>query len=111
MFLTEHFCRAEHFVRTYVVLVTFHFVCKGSAGELITPEETEVSGHFSGDGGRQALEEALRSLVPHYGFHHRPRSASHRAHEWLVRRKIQNQRIHAHAAHQKKSLTTLVLRN
>lgn len=60
---------------TYVVFVTFHVVSEGGAAELVGAEEAKVTGHLSGDGGGQTLEEALRTLVPHDGFHHRPHSA------------------------------------
>lgn len=76
--------QAEHFASTYVVFVTFHVVCKGGAAQLIGPEEAEVPRDFSGDGGGQALEEALRSLVPHNGFYHRPHCASDRAEGRMV---------------------------
>lgn len=69
----------RHFPSTYVVFVTFHVVCKGRAGELVGTEKAEVTGDFSGYGGGQALEEALWSLIPHDGFHHRPHCASVRA--------------------------------
>lgn len=62
--------------RTYVVFVTLHVVCKSSPAELVGAEEAEVARHLSGYGGGQSLEEPLRSLVPHDGFHHRPNSAS-----------------------------------
>lgn len=76
----------EYFAGTYVVLVAFLVVCKGSAAELIGTEEAEVAGDLSGYGGGQALEEALRSLVPHDGFHHGPHSASDRTVGWSVHR-------------------------
>lgn len=60
---------------TYVVFVTFHVVGEGGAAELVGAKEAKVTGHLSGDGGGQTLEEALRALVLHDGFHHRPHSA------------------------------------
>ena len=59
-----------NYTSTYVVSVTFHVVGKGGAAELIGTEEAEVTGDFSCYGGGQALEEALRPLIPHDGFHH-----------------------------------------
>lgn len=60
---------------TNVIFVTFHVVGEGGAAELVGAEEAEVAGHLSGDGGGQTLEEALRTLIPHDGFHYRPHSA------------------------------------
>lgn len=63
---------------TQVVFVTLHVVGEGGAAQLVGAEEAEVPGHFSGNGGGQALEEALRTLVPHDGLHHRPHRAADR---------------------------------
>lgn len=50
-------------------------VREGGAAELVGPEEAEVARDLSGYGGGKALEEALRSLVPHDGLHHGPHCA------------------------------------
>lgn len=55
---------------TYVVFITFHVVSEGSAAEFVGAKEAEVTGHLSGDGGGQTLEEAPRTLMAHDGFHH-----------------------------------------
>lgn len=57
---------------TDVVLGTSEIVGEGGAAQLVGPEEAEVSGHLPGDGGREALEEALRPLKGPDGPHHRP---------------------------------------
>lgn len=66
-------------VLTYVILVTLHVICKGSAGKFIGPKEAEVTGDLSGYGGGQTLEEALWPLVLHDGLHHGPHCAIERA--------------------------------
>lgn len=78
-------CRHNNSASTYVVFVTFHVVGEGGAAELVGTEEAEVTRDLSGDGGGQALEEALRSLIPHYGFDHRPHCASDRAEGHMAR--------------------------
>lgn len=70
---------SQHFASTYVIFATFHVVCKGGAAELVGTEEAEVTRDLPGYGGGQALEEALRTFIPHNGFHHRPHWAVERA--------------------------------
>lgn len=71
--------QAEHYAGTYVIFVTLHVVCEGSAAELIGTEEAKVTRDLSGYGGGQALEETLWSLIPHDWFHYGPHCASGRA--------------------------------
>lgn len=59
-------------VFTYVLFVTFHVVCKQCAAQFVRPKEAEVAGDFSGYGCGQTLEEPLRTLILHNGFHHQP---------------------------------------
>lgn len=71
---------------TYVLFVAFHVVCKRGAAQLVSPEEAEVTGDFSGYGGGQTLEEPLRTLVLHNGLDHGPHRTSRRT-QWIQEKK------------------------
>lgn len=80
---TNEWAHTEYLASTYVVLVTFHVVCKTGAAELVGTEEAEVPRYLSCYGCGQALKEALQSLVSHNGFDHRPHCAAEQGDVWL----------------------------